>query len=150
MKNWRAAKESVWVKWTAFLPKVKLQASSLVSSRLLQIPPFLKVKLFSLHSPATVNHSAVSLGVNPQSARSDQSGNLGCQVQFRESGFLFSLVSSNVNIRKTSQWHLPHYWYVVFRVIKLTVILTRTGICFVLALVIENYQKVLFFWDPVR
>lgn len=84
-----------------------------------------------------MNHQTVSL----HSARSDQSGNLGCQVQFKERGFLFSLVSLNASIRKTSQWHLPHYCYVVFRVMKLTVKLTQTGICFVSALVIENYQK---------
>lgn len=96
--------------------------------------------------------AAGSLGMNPptvspQSARSDQSGKEGCQVQFRERGFLFSLVSSNASIGKTSQCHLPHYCYAVFRVITLTVILTQAGICFVSALVIENYPKPSCFWD---
>lgn len=48
---------------------------------------------------------------------------------------------------RQGQCHLPHYCYAVFRVITLTVILTQAGICFVSALVIENYPKPSCFWD---
>lgn len=44
----------------------------------------------------------------------------------------------------------PHYCSVVFRVVKRTVMLTQTGICFVSALVFGNYQKILYIWDRVR
>lgn len=136
----------------SFSLKVQAKILSLPPhSKLFHITAFLKMKQSFPSSPPDCELELLlpwcEPTVSPQSARPDQARNEGCQVQFKERGFLFSLVSSNASTGKTSQCHLPHYCYVVFRVIMLTVILTQAGICFVSALVIENYPKPSCCWD---